>query len=98
MEKLFDEYGAYRFMGFTGKNGDWYLIGSEIIEKHTKVPYESPISKGILRTIDTFKNSKGELIEKERWKIMEYASKKLITPIETSKITYNTVAKKQRPM
>ena len=82
MDKLFNKDGSYAYMSFKGSSGVWRLIGSEV--------------KGTIKqTIDTFKGETGELRDYERQQVMEQANLGNITPIETSKITYNTSVRKR---
>lgn len=49
--KLIDQYGAYKEMGFTGTQGYWKLIGSESIDEG---------KSSVMSTLDTFKSDRGE--------------------------------------
>lgn len=91
---LFDRYGSYNFMKFRGGSGIWEITGTATNYSNIQVPYVDGISEEILKSIDTFKNEKGNYMERVRFKVMEEAKKGLITPVLESRIKVNTEVKK----
>ena len=92
--RMFDEFGSYNFTSFKGTDGNWHLQSTETNYSDIEVPEIKNISKSILRCLDTFTDKKGNYITRERFKIMQYEKKGLITPLEESRVIVKQYSKK----